>query len=133
MAEQSIPGLTYSVKDDSPSSTNAVRTASAYASCKGTCQSGICSITPQDAYCCFADWHQADEGYAEADDDRARPESRQKRKPYDDAQHSYEGPDKGYREYKPEGYRKEDYYKEREDFPSHKNRRYHCWESHMQA
>lgn len=40
-----------------------VQTASAFPHCKGTCQSGICTLTPRNAYHCFSE-DKRDEEYA---------------------------------------------------------------------
>lgn len=56
MADHSSVALTYSTEHNFPEDdTPEVQTASAYSHCKGTCQSGICIITPRDAYCCFTE------------------------------------------------------------------------------
>jgi len=117
-----VSALTYSEKQDVDVHDVATARSSSsdyriWSHCMGTCQAGICTTTPLDAYCCFSDLHKPEEAY---ESHTGSYRSRRHDEHMDKYDHEYMDRHDHDREY-------EDRYRER----PHKDRLYHCWRRNM--
>lgn len=163
MAEESTPGLTYSVQDGSPSI--AVTASASSRHCQGICQSGVCTISPRDAYCCFSEWYGPAEAYTASYEKHKRdgygapkhsPGDKHKtdhhkekkghhkgRDEYHDGDDYHEGRGDYHKEKYHHDYRGEedsgpDYNAGEDYYPKerehhHRERRHHCWHGHYRT
>lgn len=111
-----VSALTYREEQDLDHDDVATaRTSSTLSHCKGTCQAGICTTTPLDAYCCFSDLYEPEKVYKSYTvSNRSQRNHNKHKDKYMDRHHL----DRQY----------EDRYNRESP---HKDRSYHCWGRNM--